>query len=370
MTVTLNMYGRSSCGRELAPKIFHLLCESIRYAVVKEYREKNVQLSPQGLALTTVPSAPVFPCIGENGTTYMRKNFEPSSAIYDSLAPVDPALLEKLMQHISRIPPKPPAPANKKVRRSADHESDFYSILIHERPWPDPEYGWVFDNHVCAYMNVLIRRSMRDPIPFWSKRIAFIEPFFLNVWVHDYKQFKIKPHRMKFKGNSYEILMNGEIPVDLPTNLKWYEDVDHLYGCLQTGGNQWVAFHLDLKKEKIDCYDQIFGEITPESKQKMVEYFKPLTLMLPVMLSEVIPPNLRTPSKKKFAFRRRRKRYNPQNTQIGDSGVYSLKFLECLAFGVSFDGIKDKNIQGLRMKMAAEILDEGGNTAINEMLAT
>ncbi|KAL0729697.1 hypothetical protein Bca4012_025790 [Brassica carinata] len=49
------------------------------------------------------------------------------------------------------IPPKPPAPENKKVRRSADHESDFYSILIHERPWPDPEYGWVFDNVSLYY---------------------------------------------------------------------------------------------------------------------------------------------------------------------------------------------------------------------------
>ncbi|CAN6829039.1 unnamed protein product, partial [Brassica oleracea] len=25
-------------------------------------------------------------------------------------------------------------------------KSDFYSILIHERPWPEKEYGWVFDN--------------------------------------------------------------------------------------------------------------------------------------------------------------------------------------------------------------------------------
>ncbi|CAN7025959.1 unnamed protein product, partial [Brassica oleracea var. botrytis] len=29
---------------------------------------------------------------------------------------------------------------------SADHESDFYSILIHERPWFEKEYRWVFDN--------------------------------------------------------------------------------------------------------------------------------------------------------------------------------------------------------------------------------
>ncbi|KAL0853314.1 hypothetical protein Bca101_058466 [Brassica carinata] len=92
--------------------------------------------------------------------------------------------------------------------------------------------------------------------------------------------------------------------------------------------------------------------------------------MLPVMLNEVIPPNLRSPSKKKFAFRRRSKRYTPQNTQIGDCGVYSLKFVECLALCVSFDRINDKNIQGIQMKMAAEIFAEGGNTAINDMLAT
>ena len=45
---------------------------------------------------------------------------------------------------------------------------------------------------------------------------------------------------------------------------------------------------------------------------------------------------------------------------IGDCGVYSLKFIECLALAVTFDGISDQNIQGLLVKMAGEILDEGG----------
>ena len=76
----------------------------------------------------------------------MRKNITPSSVIYDPCAPVDPARLEKLKQHIKAIPPKPPAPKDKPEELSADHESDFYSILMHERPWPDKEYGWVFDN--------------------------------------------------------------------------------------------------------------------------------------------------------------------------------------------------------------------------------
>ena len=120
--------------------------ELIRSAIVKEYREKMVKLSPQGFALSEGPSRPVFPYIGDNGTTCMRNNVEPSSAIYDPLAPVDPIVLDKLMQHISRIPPKPPAPAKKRVVRSAAREGDFYSILILERPWPHSQYGWLFDD--------------------------------------------------------------------------------------------------------------------------------------------------------------------------------------------------------------------------------
>ena len=219
-------------------------------------------------------------------------------------------------------------------------------------------------------MNCLIQRSMRDPTPFWSKRIAFFDPWILANWVHDYKQFKMKPQMMTFKEGGYEDLVNGRVPHYFKTNLKWYQDVDHVYGCIQTGRDHWVAFHVDLKKEKIDCYDPIVGEHTPESEERILGYFKPLTEMLPAVLNEHIPANLRTRSKKKFAFRRMSKRFVPQNTHIGDRGVYSLKFVECLALGVTFDGINDKTIQGLHVKMAAEILAEGGNTHLNNMLST
>ncbi|CAN6851764.1 unnamed protein product [Brassica oleracea] len=309
---------------EFAPESDVKNQEVIRSAVVREYREKHVQLSPKGFALMAVSSPLVFPYVGDDGTTCMRKNVTPSSVIYDSLAPVDPVLWEKLLQHIKGIPPKPPAPADKPAVVSADHEGDFYSILIHERPWPEKEYEWVFD------------------------------------------KFKIKPSMFNFKGNGYEDMLKGKLPDHCPTNLKWYEDVDYLYGCLQTGRNHWVAHHVDLKKEKIDCYDPIFGEATPESEQRILNSFKH---MIPYMLSDHIPANIRAPSKKKFSFRRRSKRYTPQNTQIGDCGVYSLNFVECLALGVTFDGINDKNIQGLRMKMAAYILDEEGNSVMSILLA-
>ncbi|CAN6935458.1 unnamed protein product, partial [Brassica oleracea var. botrytis] len=103
----------------------------------------------------------------------MRKNVTPSSTIYDPLAPVDAALLEKLMQHIKAIPPKPPAAPDKKEVLTADHE------------------------------------SMRESTPFWSKRIAFVDVWWQSFLIHDYAQLKLKPTMFMFKGNGYEDMING-----------------------------------------------------------------------------------------------------------------------------------------------------------------
>ncbi|KAF8109330.1 hypothetical protein N665_0098s0058 [Sinapis alba] len=83
--------------------------------------------------------------------------------------------------------------------------------------------------HVAAYMKVLIGRFMRDPTPFWSKHTAFIDHWFITLWVHDYKQFKINPNLMKFKGVGYEDLIPiyplGLTPPYFKTNLKWFEAI-------------------------------------------------------------------------------------------------------------------------------------------------
>ncbi|KAF8106376.1 hypothetical protein N665_0142s0015 [Sinapis alba] len=225
--------------------------ELIRSARIKEYRERSVQLYPKGCALMAVSSALVFPYIRDNGTTFMRKNFKPSSAIYDPLTPDDPDKFEKLMQHIRKFL------LNYLQHQLKSLHQD--QRTMRERLWSDREYGWLFDNHVVAYTKVLIGRSIRDPTPFWSKCIAFIDPWFITLWVHDFKQFKINPNLMKFRSTGYEELSKGRIPYDFQTNLKWFEDVDHLYGVVQVSGDHWVVFHVDLKKEKIDCYNPIIG---------------------------------------------------------------------------------------------------------------
>ncbi|CAN6814381.1 unnamed protein product, partial [Brassica oleracea] len=79
--------------------------EVVRSAIIKDYREKNVWLTPKWLSMTAVSSSLVFP---------------------------------------NAIPPKPPAALGKKEVLTADHESDFYSVLIHERPYDD--CSWLFDD--------------------------------------------------------------------------------------------------------------------------------------------------------------------------------------------------------------------------------
>ncbi|KAG7532918.1 Ulp1 protease family C-terminal catalytic domain [Arabidopsis thaliana x Arabidopsis arenosa] len=237
------------------------------------------------------------------------KNCVPSAGIYDPLSPVDPAKLQKLKEMMAPFKHLPLGRATDTV--------DFYRILITERKdWPDRQYGWLYDD------------------------------------------FKIKPERIKFKAPLTRGWYNGLEPKDQQTNMKWIEDVDHLYIVHQIGGNHWLALDVDLVKGHSDCYDSIVGHHTKESELSVLEACRPFTRMIPKMMNEIIPPEIYPPRFEQFSFRRRNKSRVPQNSQVGDCGVYALKFIECLALGVSFVGICDENIQAIRVKMATEIYDE------------
>ncbi|CAF2098562.1 unnamed protein product, partial [Brassica rapa subsp. narinosa] len=184
--------------------------ERKKYGRIKEYRLKAVQLSPDGSQMSAEfgPSVP-FLHIGDNVTTCMRKGFEPSPAIYDPLGPVDPVKRDNLLQHL-----KP----HEEIPHGEAHEDiEFYRILITPRPWPIKEYGWLVQNHIASYIRVLIQRSKQDASPLLGSksRVAFIDSWFLESWVHDYKQFEVKPEMVKFKGSDYEGLANGLIPTDI-----------------------------------------------------------------------------------------------------------------------------------------------------------
>ncbi|CAL9248395.1 unnamed protein product, partial [Arabidopsis halleri] len=74
--------------------------EQIRIERIKALRKESVKLSPDGSALNPLSnvSERIFPHIGDNGLTCMRKNCVPSAGIYDPLSPVDPTKLQKLKE--------------------------------------------------------------------------------------------------------------------------------------------------------------------------------------------------------------------------------------------------------------------------------
>ncbi|KAH0878689.1 hypothetical protein HID58_066083, partial [Brassica napus] len=59
---------------EFAPESDVENSEVVRSAIIKDYREKNVRLTPKGLSMAAVSSSLVFPNVGHDGTTCMRKN--------------------------------------------------------------------------------------------------------------------------------------------------------------------------------------------------------------------------------------------------------------------------------------------------------
>ena len=89
---------------------------------------------------------------------------------------------------------------------------------------------------MAAYMKVLTMRHKGDPCPYHNKRVMTLDPWFTTYWVQDYKHFKIKLKRFSFKDIAYEQWINGT-GGEVPTQMKWITDVDHLYLIHQTGGN-------------------------------------------------------------------------------------------------------------------------------------
>ncbi|KAF2569644.1 hypothetical protein F2Q70_00024410 [Brassica cretica] len=48
-------------------------------------------------------------------------------------------------------------------------------------------------------------------------------------------------------------------------------------------------------------------------------------------------------------------------------GVYTIKYIECLAIGCTFEGLRDETIQDLRRRLAAEIYDAVGEPRITHL---
>ncbi|CAH8263784.1 unnamed protein product [Arabidopsis lyrata] len=140
-----------------------------------------------------------------------------------------------------------------------------------------------------------------------------------DVWAVDYIKFD-KDSNWKFTDKDIDVY-NGESPPNGKTYKKWVKDIDILY--LTTLG-------------------KIIGQFTR---------------MIPALIQAME----HVEERKKLgasAFSIYRVKTAPQNFQTGDCGVYSVKFIECLAIGISFEGLCDSAMPGIRLKLATELFDE------------
>ena len=201
---------------------------------------------------------------------------------------------------------------------------------------------------MASAMLMFHKRSMRNPSPY-SSRIAFLDHWFVNTWVRDYKKYD--PKTWKFS-DTYKKVFNGNYPEEFSNNRKWLKDVDRLFLCHLINGNHWVALEVDLDKKIIHVYDSIHTVVP--SITDLLEECRPFTKMIPLLLNEMVPER----KKSSQQFRISRPKSVPKNEDPGDCGVYALKYIECKAVGCGFEGLSDQCIPAMRIKLAAEIYDE------------
>ncbi|WZZ45993.1 hypothetical protein YC2023_042252 [Brassica napus] len=208
-------------------------------------------------------------------------------------------------------------------------------------------------------MHMFYKRSLCDPSPYHSQRIAFLDQWVVTKIVSDFKEFNPKTWKPT---DTYKCIFNGTYPSDRVTNKKWLHDIDHLYACHFVNGNHWVALDIDLGKETITVYDSI---LTLVDDKEIQNFCRPFAKMIPSILSTMVSATVRKKSEKQFTVRRLKK--VPQNDPPGDCGVYTIKYIECLAIGCTFEGLRDETIQDLRRKLAAEIYDSVGEPQITHL---
>ncbi|KAG2259922.1 hypothetical protein Bca52824_079216 [Brassica carinata] len=292
---------------------------------------------------TRLTKTQFFPYVGNSTVKRIVSGKTVSKESYDPLAKVAPEKLKKVLDFIK-------SDLEDAESGYGDRSARFYlTLMLPREAWPTKNYGWLHDSHMAAAMHMFHIRSMQSQSPYYSPRIAFLDRWFVNSWVNDYKKYDETNELPEY----FSMAFNGEYPAEFVAGKKWLKDVDSLFLCHHVNGDHWVALHIDLQKEVIHVYDSIRTWVPDK---KMQEECMPFTKMLPALLNKMVDPKLRTKPDKQFTYRRYKK--IPQNEDPGDCGLYTLKYIEYLALGYNFVGLSDQIIPAMRLKMAAEIYDE------------
>ncbi|CAE6140223.1 unnamed protein product [Arabidopsis arenosa] len=262
---------------------------------------------------------------------------------YDPMEMVEESKLRKLMEYINDDEEQPLGSVNTNVK--------FYKEIITPRDqWPKDDYGWLRDSHMDDAMTMFRKRSMRKDSPF-RKRVGFMDQWFSSMMVSDFKNYNKKTFMFH---ESYMDHFNGTAPRHSATEKRWWFEIDNLYACVSVKGDHWIALDINFPRKKIYVYDSI---PTHAIDADIYTACQPFRKMLPALLNVMVPDADRQKNTSMFEIYRL-KTGVPRNVITGDCGVYTLKYIECLALGWEFDGLNDENIQALRERLGAEMFEE------------
>ncbi|CAH8256718.1 unnamed protein product [Arabidopsis lyrata] len=267
---------------------------------------------PRPCRSRNLASTQLDPYIGSSIVKRILRGKILSHAAYDPFEPVTPEKMDNLEPFIDHDLENP--------IDSTNSSAMFYlKIMTQKEQWlvGELEYGWLTD--------------------VWG--VYYIKFNAGSNWIFP---------------NKYIQVYNGKSPNNGKTYKKWVKDIDILYLTHNIGKYHWVTLEVNLAMRRIKVYDSI---CSCYSDGQIYEACEKFTRMIPALIQVMSPVEER----KKLgaaAFSIYRVKTAPQNYQTGDCSVYSIKFIECLAIGISFEGLCDSAMPCIRLKLVVEVFDE------------
>ncbi|KAF2547217.1 hypothetical protein F2Q70_00021871 [Brassica cretica] len=214
--------------------------------------------------------------------------------------------------------------------------------------------------HMDALINLLRKQYQNNPQHFRSERICFMGHVFSRQWTDNYLDFKSSEGDHNFLGRrlpggvwNYHA---GLVPTFCQSIKVMGLDVDDIYAPMNFKNNHWIAIWISIPKKHIVVWDNILTHISPEELDEVME---PFVTMIPYLLVECIGSDEQRVQHTLEPYTYERLTVWVPQCIPGDCGVYTLKYIECHALGMSFPPyFCKKNAKAMREKVALDVFQE------------
>ncbi|CAN8256420.1 unnamed protein product [Cochlearia groenlandica] len=198
----------------------------------------------------------------------------------------------------------------------------------------------ITETHIDAALLLLKSRKSKMPNLFFNRKTVVLGQSFLQKIDDGYLEFLEDPSTLDIKDE----LVENEI----------LNSTDYIYTLARISKKLWIMALIDMDKKSITAFN--VSEKCLDD-QLIMDHFRAYSKVLPYIRKTYLRPEEQCDIKNPFKIRIEKKSL-PQVCQT-DSGIVSLKILECMAMRISYSlKLKVANISELRKKLASDIFAE------------